>query len=357
MEEILKNIYYNVNHPACYSSAEKLLDAAKREDPSISSKFVEGWLKSQLTYTLHKQARKRFTRNPIKVSDIDEQWEADIVEMQEFQSQNDGVRYILNMIDTFSKFAFSQPLKNKSGSVVARAFKTVFENRQPERIRTDKGKEFLNQDVQEVFKSYQIHHFTSNDSVIKCAIVERFNRTLKGKMFKYFTANGTRRFIDILQQLVSGYNKSYHRSIRMQPAQVNKGKTNEVFMNLYGNHHDTKPARATMGEGDSVRIKYTLGPFDKGFYPNWSDQVYTVTEDMRRWNRPMFRVKTEDGTPVAGLKYKEELQKVRPNLYRVETVVSQRLYKRKKQFRVKWMGYPESFNSWVDESDIVTLSL
>ena len=87
-------------------------------------------------------------------------------------------------------------------------------------METDKGKEFLNVNVKKLLKKYSVELWISNNEDIKASIVERFNRTLKTRMYKYFTANNTRRYIDVLQDLVDGYKNTLHSSIKMAPSKV-----------------------------------------------------------------------------------------------------------------------------------------
>jgi transposase InsO family protein len=154
--------------------------------------------------------------------------------MKEFSKQNNNFNYILTAIDCFSKYAFAVPLKNKTGNELVEAFKKIFKNRKCSVLRTDRGTEFLNKNVQNFLKLEGVEHFTSHDLEIKCAIVERFNRTLKSKMFKFFTAIGTRRYIDQLDNFLFSYNNTKHRTIKMSPNEVNKQNEALVFKNIYG---------------------------------------------------------------------------------------------------------------------------
>jgi len=208
-EKVLKLIYYDEKNPAALSSAVKLYKAAKTVIPSITLEKVKEWLSGELTYTLHKPVKRNFVRNKIEVEKIDQQWEADLVDMQEFSRQNKSYKYILTVIDCLSKFAWVEPIKNKKPESVITAFERIFKSQRiPTYIRTDQGKEFVNQKFQKFLKSFNVKHFTSKNKTIKCAIVERFNRTFKSKMFKYFTSQGTKKYIDILDNLVTSYNSS-----------------------------------------------------------------------------------------------------------------------------------------------------
>src|ERR1700712_4630359 len=133
MESVLKKIYYDASHPAGFSTAENLFKAAKEELPNLNINEVKDWLSGELTYTLHKPIRRKFKRNPIIVEQIDQQWEADLVDMQEFDSKirnrkkrlNSGYNYILTVIDVLSKYAWAVPLKDKRAISIVNAFNTI----------------------------------------------------------------------------------------------------------------------------------------------------------------------------------------------------------------------------------------
>ena len=187
---------------------------------------------------------------------IDEQWQADLCDMTSRAKDNDGFTFLLTMIDCFSKFAWVEPLLNKSGAEILKALKRVLKRsgRAPRRLQTDKGSEFVNKQVQRFLKERNVEFFTTN-SEMKAAIVERFNRTLKTKMWKYFTANSTNGYIDVLQSLVGGYNQSRHRSIGMRPADVRESDSFVIRQRLYGSSKQTAASkRYKYGIGDVVRI-------------------------------------------------------------------------------------------------------
>lgn len=362
-DEILRKIYYSVENPAGFTSINKLYKEAKEVNRNITQSYVKEWLKAQLPYTLHRGARRNYIRDRIVVTAPDEQWEADLVEMQEFSRVNRGYRYILNVIDSFSKYAWSVPLKSKTARDVAKAFKLILKQRVPGSVRTDKGKEFLNASLQNVLRGYGIRHYVSNNPSIKCAIVERFNRTLKTRMYKYFTANGTRKYYDILNKLISAYNNSYHRSIKMKPVEVTRENKNFVFKNLYGAHNlldlvskDQKTTAPKFSIGDSVRMKYVLGPFDKSFYPNWTDQIYFISNIDKSGTRFKYSLNNYDGSPYKDRKfYTEELQHVKESIHRIEKILRRKVYKGKIMYFVKWLGYSSSHNSWIMAEDLQRL--
>ena len=233
-EQILRDLYYDTSSEAGFSSISKLLKHARQRDSSITRDEVKEWLKDQVTYTLHHPARRRFKRNPVVASSPNELAQADLVDMQAFESQNDGSKYLLTMIDVFSKRGFAVPLKSKHAAEIVRALSLIFKDYRPFMIQTDQGLEFRNRQVNSLMNKMGVKLYYAYNQDIKASVVERFNRTLKSKMFKYFTSKGSRRYMDVLPSLLHSYNNSYHRSIRMRPIDVPHSDPDVVFKNLYG---------------------------------------------------------------------------------------------------------------------------
>ncbi len=359
IDKILQIIYYDPKHPASFSTADKLYSSAKKIIPNLNISQVKDWLSGEFTYTLHKPIRKKFTRNPIIVEDVDQQWEADLVDMQEFKRMNKGYTFMLTVIDILSKYAWAIPLKNKTGVEIVRAFRIIFkDDRKPFYLRTDRGKEFLNRSFQNFLKENNVYHFTSKNQDIKCAVVERFNRTLKSRMYKYFTSKGTRKWYDVIDDIISAYNNSEHRSIKMTPIEALSTDSKILYKNVYSkiNNYELKfKDKEKLEIGENVRKKYNLGPFDKSFYPNWTDEIFKIEKKTDDSVKPLYNIKDGRDNVSEIRYYPEELQRVKENLYRVEKIIKTRIIDGKKQSLIKWLNYPSSYNSWVEESDILKL--
>ena len=186
---------------------------------------------------------------------------------------------------------------------------------------------------------------------MKAAIVERFNRTLKTKMWKYFTAKSTNRYVDVLQSLVDGYNSSHHRSIGMRPADVRESDSFDIRQRLYGSSKQTAISRRyKYGIGDVVRISKARGTFRKGYLPNWSVETFIVY-DRRNAKEPIYYLRDYSGENLKGGFYEHEIQTVEdPEEYRIEEVLqSKKVRGGKTVHLVKWLGWPSKFNSWVED--------
>jgi len=232
---ILHNIYYDRNNPASFGSIKSLYKAAYKINKLITLQYVKNWLAGQLTYTLHHPSRRKWPRNKIIVYGPYEQWQADLTFLNEFSNENKNYKYLLTIIDCFSKFAYAFPLKNKSPEGIIKVFKKIFSSGQkPAKLQTDKGKEFDNIKFKKFLKSQNVILFTSKDKYIKCSIVERFNRTLKQRMFKIFTRNGDHVWFNKIKDIVNSYNNKIHRTTKYKPVNVNFKNSKKVFKNIYG---------------------------------------------------------------------------------------------------------------------------
>ncbi|XP_078682397.1 uncharacterized protein LOC144916874 [Branchiostoma floridae x Branchiostoma belcheri] len=360
IDGIFRDIYYDPRNPAGYGSVDQLHRAVKRH--GIKRRQVEEWLSSQDTYTLHKPIRRRFQRNRVIVGGVDHQWQGDLADLSSLAKQNDGYRYILTCIDVLSKFAWAVPIKDKKGLTLVEAFQSILdEGRKPWRLQTDQGTEFLNRHFQTLLKNEDIEFFTTFNAETKASVVERFNRTLKTRMWKYFTANNTHRYIDVLDDLLEAYNHSRHSSIKKAPVEVNKENQRFVWHTLYGREPSWKtPKRKQTFKfkvGDVVRISKAKMKMAKGYTANWTTELFTVCARISR-SPPVYRVKDYDGEELQGTFYEEELQKVikkDDDVYQVEDILDTRRRGRKTEYLVKWKGYPSKFNSWVREEDMVPI--
>ena len=359
VDKLLHELYYDPKHPSAYTSIQNVYRAARKVIPSLDQQDVDEWFQKQLTATLHKPIRINFPRNRVIVMSIDEQWQADLCDMSFKAEDNDDHTFILTCIDCFSKYAWAIPLKSKHADEILRAFKEILKSgRKPKRLQTDKGKEFLNTKVQNFLRQHGIHFFTT-ESEKKASIVERFNRTMKGRTYKYFTAKNTYRYIDVLQSLVDGYNNTYHRSIKMKPALVRKRHQIAIRQHLYG---VKKPIRKGINKakrsssksykymiGDLVRIIKARLTFNRGYLPNWSEEIFLVY-DRKSFKEPQYYLRDYNGEDIKGGFYEKELQLVQDqNEYRVEKVLRTRRVNGKVLHLVKWKGWSDNFNSWVED--------
>ena len=358
--DVLKSIYYNLANPGSFGGQNKLFREANKVRPDITIEDVRDWLSGELVYTLHKPVVRKFKRNPVVSEQPKMNMQADLVDMIPFSESNNGYNHILTAIDVFSKKGFAIPLKNKGQKAVSEGMENILKVYTPCELMTDRGLEFKNQSFSALMRKYNINHYFTKNQTVKCSVVERFNRTLKNKMFHYFTLKGSRRYIDSLNEMLNSYNNSYHRSIKMTPNQVTDDNVDEVFKNLYGfkskRDYLFKKITPKMSIDDTVRKTYKQNTHDRGYYPNWTDNIYKVYKTLPGHNKPYYLLKDEKGNLDFQRYYPNEIQKVKPNLYRIEKVLRQRKRQGLKEIFVKWLNYPESYNSWIPAADLANIN-
>ena len=326
------------------------LGVKKKEAKKRKTALSKNDWSQQLADELHKPIRRKFKTRRVISNGIDEIWCSDLVEMQHFSKWNKGYRYLLMILDVFSKYGWIAPLKDKKGETVTQAFKTILkEGRKPEYLWTDKGKEYYNKHFKDLLEKNKITLY-STENEEKSSVCERWNRTIKSKMWKNFSVQGNTVYLDMLPKLVKQYNNTKHSSIKMTPIEASK-KKNEgtVYFNLYG---DMKPlsAKPKFKVGDKVRIsKYKRKVFDKGYTPNWTEEVFTV--DKIQYSNPItYKLKDLNNEEIQVSFYEPELLKAKQDVFRIDKVI--RRDNKKKQALVKWMGYSNEFNSWIPMKDL-----
>ena len=275
----------------------------------------------QLAEELHKP--RNFGKRTVISYGIDKIWAADFVEMQKYSKWNKGIKYLLMVIDIFSKYGWIVSLKDKKTESVSSAFDTIFKKnkRKPEKLWTDKGSEFISKHFKDFLKRHNITlYHTQNEE--KSSVVERWNRTMKNKMWKMFSANNNTVYWDKLNKLVDDYNNRKHSSIKMSPTEASKkGNEKQVFANIYEDEIFLKPKKPKFSIGDEVRLsKYKRRVFDKGYTPNWTEELFVI--DKVNSTKPVtYNVVDLLGEKVEGSFYEKELRKAKQQTFRIEKVV------------------------------------
>ncbi len=340
-------------------------DMDKRIDRSVVRTIIGtkrkhlglGVMSEELADELHKPVRKHFKKRRVISKHVDDIWAADLVDMQYYSRTNKGFKYILMIIDIFSKYGWAIPLKNKKGAECVRAFTELWNSGQnpPKFLWTDKGKEFDNKLFRKLLEEKNVHmYWTENEE--KSSVVERWNRTIKSKMWKYFTKNRTGIYINILPELIEKYNNTYHRSIKTTPSDARKPSNyQDVFNALYNDDNlDTISLRPPpkFKVGDQVRISKLKKKFEKGYTANWTEEVFII-QKLQPTIPFTYKLKDTKNETVKGTFYEPELQLAKQTTYRIEKVLKRRPTKDGKQeIFVKWVGYSSAFNQWIPETDI-----
>lgn len=306
--------------------------------------------RTDLVNELHHAARKNFARRQTQMRGIEDSLQADLVEMIPYATKNKNMRYILTVINIFSKKAYARALKNKTGREVTRAMTSILDSIEHsiKNLHVDRGSEFYNGVMQKMLTDRGIHLYSTFSSK-KAAIIERFNRTLKSKMWKIFSLRGSYKWIDILSKLINEYNDTKHRTIGMKPNQVNKRNEQQLLNTVYNYRHTiTNTHKPKFQIGDPVRLSKYKNLFDKGYTPNWTTEIFKIRKIV--YTVPItYLIESLSGEEILGTVYAEELQLAKhSDLYLVERIIR----KRGDKCYVKWLGFDSSHNSWITKNDI-----
>ena len=306
--------------------------------------------KKELTKELLKPKRKRFPRRRIFSPNINSIWTMDLLDIHQFSRQNKNFRYILVVLDIFSRFAWVRPLKDKTGTSVARALQDIIttSGKKPHKIWSDRGTEFYNATVAHLLERNNIKLYSTHNEP-KASIAERFIRTLRNKIESNFILTQDTVWYDVLPELIREYNHSIHRSIGMKPEDAIKPENHsKVFDRLYPKQE--LDSRSSLQVGDKVRISIHKRLFEKGATANWSEEIFEISEVIAT-SPTVYRIRDLADEDIDGTFYREQLQKTNQNVYRIDRIVRKR--PRTSEVLVKWSGYPDKFNSWIPERDVL----
>ena len=374
IDKRIEKIYNTPNQPGSYAGLSSVYHSVNRdkENKYIPKSRVLKWLKSNRSYSMYEVPRRKFKRRKVVVSGLGVQWQADLVDMRlskddkfdvvrqnqlkpedQGKSKIPGATFFLSIIDVFSKFAYVRPLLTKEGINVTQAFEDIKKAgaKLPIKLQTDKGTEFRNSHFRSWCEKNGISHFHSEDDTMKGQIVERLNYEIEKKIHKYFAANLTVRWVDVVQELTESYNKTYNRNIGMAPSEVTYDNQHEVFQQLHPPEPLTIPkAQMRYKIGDYVRLAAKKGVFDRGYKSQWSPEVFTVADVQQTGNGQIviYRVNDLNKEPIIGTFYYHELRAATKPGYIIDYVISTKGDKS----LVKWLDRPDSSNSYVENKHL-----
>ena len=308
--KLLTKIYYDPENTASFSSVEKLYVAARQKKRKITRKDVVEFLQKQEVYTLHHPVKERFKRRKTLAKYKDHIWQIDLIDMSQFSRINHGYKFILTCIDILSRFGFAIPIRNKTGESVISAFQHIFSKfkRKPTKIHSDRGGEFTNHAFQQFLKQEKIIHYYSY-SELKAAVVERFNRTLKSKLYKYFTYQKSNQYVKVLPLIVLSYNNTTHSAHGTAPNDVTKRNQKKIWKILYEKYLKTKPGIPKFQVGNNVRISKTRKQFQKGYLQRYTQEVFKIKQI--KYSIPVtYQLKDSNDEIIEGFFYEPELIKV-----------------------------------------------
>ena len=298
---------------------------------------------------LHAPFLRKFDRRHVVALFPNDLWGSDLVDMSAFSDDNKGYKFLMTVIDVFSRKAWALPLKNKRAETILKAFKSLKVT--PKNLWVDKGSEYYNNLLKKFNKDNSINMYSTYGEH-KSAIVERFNRTLKEIMWKDFTRIRHRRWIDRLEGLLTAYNNRKHTTTGMKPAESYRtgkvAKTHKVRL------IDKQPRFKV---GDYVRIARVKTTFEKGYEFRWSHEVFKVIDVNAKAYPVMYQIEDYLGDKIEGKFYEKELQLTKlPHFGLVSKVLQSRTVRGRKEHLVRWEGHDPKFDSWISDRELKKLN-
>ena len=373
--EFLKKVYEDIGHPISFSGPYKIFEYIKKNSDrkDISLRDIKQFLKGQSGYTFHGNIPRTYLRLPIKVAGPGIILGCDLADMNNYvASFNDNYRYILVLIDIFSRKVSLTALKNKTCSNFAIALEKYLKTSpyNYSYVYSDDGKEFLGKAAQKIYKKYKIHRYSVKSRKFKCSIAERFIRTMKEKLYKYFSQFNTFKFIDILEKLETAYNSSKHRGLcgytpffvhKMTGlAELKKHGLDQMEQKLKNysaisvkNEKNSLIHSQELRLGGFVRLLLTDAErcFAKSHEKIFTPEIFVIREIDNTF--PVtYKLKDLKGRLIDGVVYARELKPVvLPDKFEIDKVLSTRQNPNtgKLEYLVRWMGFGDDFNSYVDK--------
>jgi hypothetical protein len=245
--------------------------------PSAYSGNLKKFILQKESISRHKQKINIFKRRNVFVSGPWSCVQADTIFYLDYAAQNNGNKYILAVVDVFSRRNWVRAQKTATANETAMNLQSIFNSMpyKPNKFSSDQGNEFniKHPAIYELLVDKMGMIVFTLKAPLKASMVERFIRTLKGRIERHFTENNTKRWVDVLQQISDGINNTVNRSIGIEPSQVNFENRDEIFKKLYGG---TPPIDCKFSVGDLVRLPLERNIFTKGYKAGWTKELYRV---------------------------------------------------------------------------------
>lgn len=358
MEERVRRAYVTPGHPVAYSAP-----AAVARHFGISRHRAKTYLQGIESYGLHREYKQPKHYNPYYVHNRRKQVQGDLIDIAKISSQNGGVKFLLLLIDIFTKKVWVYPLRDKSGPSVKRVLTTwllSLAGQLPEILKTDRGREFIARPVQQLLAAHGVE-WQPASGTLKAAIAERANKTLQILIYKYLTENETLRYLDKLPALVRTYNKRPHRSLGgLTPAAAdlpeNEARVQATFHERYAKLAALRRQNLPLKVGQLVRVKTEakkISSSARAYALQFHGEYFRIIRINRTLPVAMYYLSSLDtGEHIEGGFYANELQPQKGDVFRIESVLGRRRRRGRREILVKWRYFGPRWNEWIPETDL-----
>ena len=350
---IVSELYSNPKHISAFSGRQKLYNAAKQRFGSdgITKENISDFLRGERSYTLHGLIPKNFIKRPIRVPFPGHTLGADLMDMGEgLKKYNKDFRYVLVLIDMFSRKVHAVALKRKTNRSVSKSIEFFLKQCTPHSYIfyfSDEGSEFYGKYTKDLFQKMNIKQYHVFNRRFKNSIAERFIRSIKSKVYRLFTHLNTRNYIDNLKDIVDTYNRSPHRGLGGLAPDVADSLTDEndiktlyeeqlkqKFKN-YGAINKGKKHYSTSVDGDIVQGAYVRlllarveSVFQKSFHPIFTEEIFKVRDIDTKLYPPVYFLEDLAGEAILGKCYRPELKLTnKPEVFVIDKVLEKKMKK------------------------------
>ena len=357
-EKYLKEVYLNTKSPVAYSGLEKVWNYI-RKDKKVTKKELREFLLAEDVYTSYLPSTNRYKKQKIVSPYLNYMWMTDTAYMIKYANENQGHSYFVVFIDTFSRYLIAEPLKTLKGVEMTNVVKQIFKSNKCENLFSDSGSEYTSKVFNQYLKSESVRHFYSRSDT-KSSMAERVIKTIKGKLLKYMDENNTKIWVDVLQDFVSAYNRSYHSTIKMTPTQATQSSNIAVWKNQYENKRRIKqpPRKPRRGVeykfnlNDYVKLVVKRYPFQREYNQRYTTEIFKITSRKKKGELSLYNVKDLNNEGIIGDFQDKELTRVfvpEDKIYKIDKVIKTRKRNNRTEYFVSWKGWPKKFNSWVSD--------
>ena len=365
--KLMSREYHDISKSGSYQSPGKFYLSFEACHPKskVTLNNVREWMKQEDTYTLNKEYRGKFAKPNIVVAGLNDTWEADLADLSKYSKSNNGYKYLLGVIDVFSRKLYLRPIINKYAQTVIDAFAEILTEAGSKcnKLRSDMGNEFTNDLFQNFLRSKGIGHYFSHGTA-QCAYIERVWKTIKKRIVKFMFETKSKRYIDNIEGIVSSYSNTVHSITGLPPNEITLQNESDVIYTEYlarckregGVKSTPKKVRYRFKVNDIVRIAKRKEKIGGEYKEKWSREKYKVYKRSKTYGVPLYNIMDADGDIIAGSFYERELQEVSEDeedkLYEIDRVLKVRVNKGVKEGLVSWRGYDKKFNTWIPMTQI-----
>src|SRR5882724_1295186 len=354
-DKAIRRAYFDLKSPATYSNIKNVYNEAVQENARVIPEDVEKYLQSEPTYSLHKTARHVFKRLKTVPTGLNTDWQCDLADVQQIAYHNKRYKYILVCIDVLSRKIYVAPTKSKTSKDMIPAFDIIFSKAGlvPTKLYSDSGFEFQARPMLEYFENLGIQKRVMYSPHLHAGVVERSIRTIKGRLYRYFTQNNTKNWIDVIDKIVETINNSINRTIGVTPNSVNNRNSMQLLNKVYKQQENFKSPRFKIG--DYIRIDKDKGVFGKYYLNNFTEELFRIAA-VKHTNPPHYKIEDLEGQDIKGVFYEPEISKttLAPN-QRIAEILSERKTRTNTSYYVHWIGEPEKNNEWVQKTDNILI--